>query len=68
MPVTDGYMTREEVEQFLNVTKRRVYQLRDAGLIKPLKGGVYETKSVKAYKEKRKDKAGGPYPKERGSK
>jgi hypothetical protein len=64
--VSEGFMTRKEVSEFLNVSRQRVYQLRDAGLIKALKGGVYDAESVRAYKIKRGDRKGGPY--ERGKK
>jgi hypothetical protein len=57
------YMTRQEVEDYLGVSKRRVYQLRDAKQIVVLKGGVYDANSVTEYKNKRGNKAGGPYPK-----
>ena len=55
------YMTRQEVEGYLSVSARRVYQLRDTGMIKALKGGVYDSESVKAYEIKRGDKKGGRY-------
>jgi hypothetical protein len=58
------YFTRQEVEDFLNVSKPRVYHLRDSGLIDELKGGVYSRASVEAYKLKRGDKKAGRYPKE----
>jgi hypothetical protein len=66
MEISDEFMIKSEVEGFLNVGTTRVYQLRDAGLIKALKGGVYDAKSVRAYKIKRGDRKGGPY--ERGKK
>jgi hypothetical protein len=66
MEISDGFMTRGEVEEALDISKRRVYQLSDAGLIKALKGGVYDAESVRAYKIKRGDRKGGPY--ERGKK
>lgn len=57
------YMTYEEVMAYLNVTKRRVYQLRDSGMILALKGGVYGAQSVHKYRGRRGNKQGGPYPK-----
>jgi hypothetical protein len=60
----DYYMTTAEVQEYLAVSRIRVAQLREAGLIKQLKGAMYDTASVEAYKLKRGDKKGGRYPKE----
>jgi hypothetical protein len=57
-------MTRQEVQDYLMITKSRFFAVKKAGYIKELKGGVYETASVEAYKAKRGDKKGGRYPKE----
>jgi hypothetical protein len=60
------YMTRDEVAFYLNVNIRRVYALRNSGLISEMKGGVYNRANVEAYKAKRGDKRGGRYPKLHG--
>jgi hypothetical protein len=61
MGLSDEFMTKSEVEDFLNISTTRVYQLRDAGQIDALKGGVYDAESVRAYKKKRGNRKGGAY-------
>jgi len=51
-PVSEEhYMTRKEVEVFLDVPTPTVYELAKAGQIVQLQGGVYDAKSVADYKE-----------------
>jgi hypothetical protein len=57
------YMTPQEAAEYLGVNKGRVRQLAIDGRVIKLKGSVYETASVKAYRDKRGDKKGGRYPK-----
>jgi hypothetical protein len=64
MNIEDLYMTRKEAMEYLNVSESRFFQIRNAGYIEALKGGVYSRASVEAYKLKRGDKKGGRYPKE----
>ena len=61
--VEDLYMTPTEVCTYLGISRARVTQLTKAGMIRKLKGAMYETASVEAYKLKRGDKKGGRYPK-----
>jgi hypothetical protein len=56
------YLTRDEVAEYLAVSKDRVYRIRDAGFIVELKGGIYLRDSVEAYRAKRGYKRGGRYP------
>ena len=57
------YLTPEEAATYLGVNKSRVRQLALAGHVVKLKGGVYDRASIEAYRDKRGDKRGGPYPK-----
>jgi hypothetical protein len=58
------YMTRDEVAARLGVNIRRVYALRNTGMLVDMKGGVYSREEVEAYLLKRGDKRGGRYPKD----
>jgi predicted transcriptional regulator of viral defense system len=58
------YMTHSEVMDYLSVSQGRVSHLAKAGMIERLKGGIYLTSSVKAYRLKRGDKKAGRYPKD----
>jgi hypothetical protein len=49
------YMTAQEVSEYLNVTRQRVYALKNAGKIEQMKGAVFNAESVVAYKAKRKN-------------
>jgi hypothetical protein len=62
--INNASMTVKEVEEYLNIGRRRVAALRAQGFIKPLKVGGYYRPSVVAYKKKRGDKKAGKYPKE----
>jgi ribosomal protein L19E len=58
------YMTPDEAAEYLGVTKSRVRKLISSGQITKMKGSIYSRAEIEAYKLKRGDKKGGPYPKQ----
>ncbi|MCL2025173.1 MAG: nucleotidyltransferase domain-containing protein [Coriobacteriia bacterium] len=61
--VSAASMTRAEVMDYLSVGKSRIPQMVRTGDIMPLHSGGFYRPSVEAYKKKRGNKKGGPYPK-----